>query len=99
MVCGSSSAIGNKASDQLRPNTIVTTTRNISGPINGEDSLSDQITNPGTVEATQFAIWKGAANSAPPTAAPANPTTPTSRTKSSPTTENSAATTKAPPPA
>jgi len=48
----------NKAADDLRPNTVLTVTRNISGPAHGEDSLSDQSGTSPT--ATKFAFWKGA---------------------------------------
>ena len=53
----------NHAADSARPGTVLTVTRNISGPANKEDSLSDQgdnsmesMNNP----AKKFAIWKGA---------------------------------------
>jgi len=50
-----------KASDEARPGTILTVTRNISGPnVNGEDALSDQSDNPGAATASTYAIWKGA---------------------------------------
>ena len=49
-----------KASDEARPGTILTVTRNISGPANGEDSLSNQDTNPGSATAGTYAVWKGA---------------------------------------
>jgi hypothetical protein len=52
-----------RAADEARPGTVLTVTRNISGPANKEDSLSDQgdnsmesMNNP----AKKFAIWKGA---------------------------------------
>ena len=49
-----------KASDDARPNTVLTVSRNISGPANDEDSLSDQDANPGAAAFTSTAIWKGA---------------------------------------
>jgi len=49
-----------KASDEARPGTILTVTRNISGPANGEDSLSNQDANPGSATAGTYAVWKGA---------------------------------------
>ena len=49
-----------KASDEARPGTILTVTRNISGPANGEDALSNQDANTGAATAGTFAIWKGA---------------------------------------
>ena len=49
-----------RAADALRPGTLLTVTRNISGPANGEDSLSDQDTNSAVATASTFAIWKGA---------------------------------------
>ncbi len=49
-----------KAADDARPNTVLTVTRNISGPANDEDSLSDQSDNPGAAAFTSTAIWKGA---------------------------------------
>ena len=48
-----------KAADEYRPGTVLTVTRNISGPANGQDSLSDQGDNPASSSATKFAIWKG----------------------------------------
>ncbi len=48
-----------KAADEYRPGTVLTVTRNISGPVNGQDSLSDQGDNPASSSATKFAIWKG----------------------------------------
>jgi len=48
-----------KAADEYRPGTVLTVTRNISGPANKEDSLSDQGDNPASSSATKFAIWKG----------------------------------------
>ncbi len=48
-----------KAADEYRPGTVLTVTRNISGPVNGQDSLSDQGDNPASSSATTFAIWKG----------------------------------------
>ena len=48
-----------KAADNVRPSTVLTVTRNISGPANKEDSLSDQGDNPASSSATKFAIWKG----------------------------------------
>ena len=48
-----------KASDQDRPNTILTITRNIEGPINYGDSLSNQTNNPGSSTATEYAAWRG----------------------------------------
>ena len=49
-----------KGADEARPGTILCVTRNISGPANGEDSLSDADVNGGANAATSFAIWKGA---------------------------------------
>ena len=49
-----------KAADEFRPGTVLTVTRNISGPANGQDSLSDQGDNPQRSTATRFALWKGA---------------------------------------
>ena len=49
-----------KAADEARPGTILTVTRNISGPANGEDALSNQDANTGAATAGTFAIWKGA---------------------------------------
>ena len=49
-----------KAADEARPGTILTVTRNISGPANGEDSLSNQDANGAAATAGTFAIWKGA---------------------------------------
>ena len=49
-----------KAADEARPGTTLTVTRNISGPANKEDSLSDQKDNPQRSTATKFAFWKGA---------------------------------------
>ncbi|MBR90330.1 MAG: hypothetical protein CMO66_03540 [Verrucomicrobiales bacterium] len=50
-----------KGADALRPSNILAMTRNISGPINGQDSLSDQKDNePGNINALKFATWKGA---------------------------------------
>jgi len=46
--------------DEARPGTILTVTRNISGPVNNEDSLSDQGNTPPNPTASSFAIWKGA---------------------------------------
>jgi len=44
-----------------RPNTVLGVTRNISGPANKEDSLSDQGDNPFPKStAKKFALWKGA---------------------------------------
>jgi type II secretory pathway pseudopilin PulG len=48
------------AADAARPNTILLVTRNISGPANGEDSLSDQSENSGTASYRATAVWKGA---------------------------------------
>ena len=48
------------ATDALRPSTVLTVTRNISGPANKEDSLSDQGDNPLRATAKKFAFWKGA---------------------------------------
>ena len=50
----------NHAADSARPGTVLTVTRNISGPANKEDSLSDQGDNPGAAAAKKFAFWKGA---------------------------------------
>ncbi len=47
-------------SDNQRPATVICMTRNISGPINKEDSLSDQADNPPASTAKIFAFWKGA---------------------------------------
>jgi hypothetical protein len=47
-------------SDAARPGTVICMTRNISGPINKEDSLSDQADNPVASTAKKFAFWKGA---------------------------------------
>ena len=47
-------------SDAARPGTGICMTRNISGPINKEDSLSDQADNPVASTAKKFAFWKGA---------------------------------------
>jgi len=49
-----------RAADALRPGTLLTVTRNISGPANKEDSLSDQGDNPPRSTAKKFAFWKGA---------------------------------------
>ncbi len=49
-----------KAADDARPNTILIVTRNISGPANGEDSLSDQSQNRATSHFRSTAVWKGA---------------------------------------
>jgi len=49
-----------KGADDARPNTILIVTRNISGPANGEDSLSDQSENRGTSTFRKTAFWKGA---------------------------------------
>jgi hypothetical protein len=49
-----------RAADEARPGTVLTVTRNISGPANKEDSLSDQGDNPLAATAKKFAIWKGA---------------------------------------
>ena len=49
-----------KAADEARPGTVVTVTRNISGPANKEESLSDQGGNPLRATAKKFAFWKGA---------------------------------------
>ena len=49
-----------RAADEARPSTVLTVTRNISGPANKEDSLSDQGDNPGAAAAKKFAFWKGA---------------------------------------
>ena len=53
-----------KGADDARPNTVLTCSRNISGPANAaganEDSLSDQADNPGAAGFTATAIWKGA---------------------------------------
>ena len=49
-----------KAADEARPGTIRTVTRNVSGPANGEDSLSNQDANGAAATAGTFAIWKGA---------------------------------------
>ena len=49
-----------KGADEARPGTILCVTRNISGPANKEDSLSDQKDNPQRSTATKFAFWKGA---------------------------------------
>ncbi len=54
--CGTAAA---KSADDLRPGTVLTMTRNVSGPGNAEDSLSNQEGNPGAPAATTFAIWKG----------------------------------------
>ncbi|MBL68384.1 MAG: hypothetical protein CMO74_08045 [Verrucomicrobiales bacterium] len=54
LVCGPNS------SDNARPATVLAATRNISGPVVGnEDSLSNQITNSAAQTADTFAIWKG----------------------------------------
>ena len=51
----------NHAADDARPSTVLTVTRNISGPANKEDSLSDQGDNPFPKStAKKFALWKGA---------------------------------------
>ena len=50
----------NHAADEARPDTVLTVTRNISGPANKEDSLSDQGDNPLRATAKKFAFWKGA---------------------------------------
>jgi hypothetical protein len=47
------------AADAARPNTILIVTRNISGPANGEDSLSDQSENRATSYFRSTAVWKG----------------------------------------
>ena len=49
-----------RAADDARPDTMLVVTRNISGPANKEDSLSDQGDNPLAATAKTFAIWKGA---------------------------------------
>ncbi len=49
-----------KGADEARPGTTLTVTRNISGPANKEDSLSDQGDNPQRSTAARFAFWKGA---------------------------------------
>jgi len=49
-----------KGADEARPGTILCVTRNISGPANAEDSLSDADVNGGANAASAFAIWKGA---------------------------------------
>jgi len=49
-----------KASDDARPNTVLTVSRNISASVNDEDALSDQSDNPGAATFTETAIWKGA---------------------------------------
>jgi len=49
-----------KGADEARPGTILCVTRNISGPANTEDSLSDADVNGGANAASAFAIWKGA---------------------------------------
>jgi len=48
-----------KAADLDRPNTILTITRNVEGPINYGDSLSNQTANPGSPTATEYAHWRG----------------------------------------
>ncbi|MDP7012251.1 MAG: type II secretion system protein [Verrucomicrobiota bacterium] len=59
VVCGIDG--GGKAADGARPNTVLTVSRNISGPPgNDEDNLSDQNTNPAAATFTLYAIWKGA---------------------------------------
>ena len=50
----------NHAADSARPGTVLTVTRNISGPANKEESLSDQGDNPLRATAKKFAFWKGA---------------------------------------
>jgi len=50
----------NHAADCARPGTVLTVTRNISGPANKEESLSDQGDNPLRATAKKFAFWKGA---------------------------------------
>ena len=50
----------NHAADIARPSTVLTVTRNISGPANKEESLSDQGDNPLRATAKKFAFWKGA---------------------------------------
>jgi len=47
-----------RGSDDARPNTILTVTRNISGPENDEDSLNDRVEISG--DWGQGALWKGA---------------------------------------
>ncbi len=49
-----------KAADEARPSTILTVTRNISGPANNQDSLSDKSDNNPSNIASSFATWKGA---------------------------------------
>ncbi|MDP7009859.1 MAG: hypothetical protein QF685_00635 [Verrucomicrobiota bacterium] len=49
-----------KAADESRPGTVLTVTRNISGPANNEDSLSDQSYNPAVPSFSSTATWKGA---------------------------------------
>ncbi|MBR91073.1 MAG: hypothetical protein CMO66_07410 [Verrucomicrobiales bacterium] len=60
IACGAWEFPNDKAgADARRPNTILSMTRNISGPGGREDSLSNQHNNPGTSTASDFAIWKG----------------------------------------
>ena len=53
-----------KAGDEARPNSVLTVTRNLSGPLVAapvnQDSLSDQDGNPEVPTATVYAKWKGA---------------------------------------
>ena len=61
LVCGVA-GVG-KGADCLKANSVLTVTRNISGPAasaSGEDSLSDQSANPATSTAAATAFWKGA---------------------------------------
>lgn len=52
--------------DQLRPMTVIMVTRNISGPGNDQDCLSNHRAdaqtgkNAGKINATEYAVWKGA---------------------------------------
>ncbi len=58
VACGS--VKNGNAADVNRPGTILVVTRNINGPLNNGDSLSDQEDNPRASTAKKFAIWKGA---------------------------------------
>jgi prepilin-type N-terminal cleavage/methylation domain-containing protein len=48
-----------KGADESRPKTVLVVTRNVSGPVNGEDALSNQVLNTDLTTADTYALWKG----------------------------------------
>ena len=53
-------ALRKRGAYQLKPTTVLTVTRNISGPMNGEDSLNDIASNDSTAPVGATATWLGA---------------------------------------